>query len=92
MYTYNDGGAGALVALYLVLIPLLLIIALVGYIVGSFFLMKVFEKAGVQGKWRAWVPGTDGAEWKVGEEVALEFSPDRAWSFAPPGAPPGPAS
>jgi hypothetical protein len=26
------------------------------YILSSIFLMKIFEKAGVQGKWRAWVP------------------------------------
>ena len=32
------------------------IIAIAGYIISSFFLMKIFEKAGVQGKWRAWVP------------------------------------
>ena len=53
----NDyDGYGALIAFWLILAPILLILALVGYIVGSFFLMKVFEKAGVQGKWRAWVP------------------------------------
>lgn len=26
------------------------------WVVTSFFLMKIFDKAGVQGKWRAWVP------------------------------------
>ncbi|MDE0547216.1 large exoprotein [Microbacterium sp. C7(2022)] len=51
-----DYGYGGLVALWLVLIPLLLIFALAGYIIGAIFLMKLFEKAGVQGKWRAWVP------------------------------------
>jgi hypothetical protein len=33
-----------------------LIIGLAFYVVSSIFLMKVFEKAGVEGKWRAWVP------------------------------------
>ncbi|MGA7149754.1 MAG: large exoprotein, partial [Microbacterium sp.] len=53
---YDDYGNGALFALYLVLIPLLFLFAIAGYVIGSFFLMKIFEKAGVQGKWRAWVP------------------------------------
>ena len=35
---------------------LFLLIALAGYIIGAIFFMKIFEKAGVQGKWRAWVP------------------------------------
>jgi hypothetical protein len=52
----DNDGYGALIAFWLILAPLLLIFALAGYIIGSFFLMKVFEKAGVQGKWRAWVP------------------------------------
>jgi hypothetical protein len=59
MHLYNDdssGGAAAAVAFFLILIPLFLFLALVGYVISSFFLMKIFEKAGVQGKWRAWVP------------------------------------
>lgn len=53
----NDyDGYGAMIAFWLILAPILLIFALAGYIIGSFFLMKVFEKAGVEGKWRAWVP------------------------------------
>ena len=32
------------------------IFAIGAYILSSIFLMKIFEKAGVQGKWRAWVP------------------------------------
>ncbi|WP_292834075.1 large exoprotein [Microbacterium sp.] len=32
------------------------LIAVAAYAVTSFFLMKIFDKAGVQGKWRAWVP------------------------------------
>jgi Family of unknown function (DUF5684) len=54
-YDY-DGGAGGLIAFYLVLLPFLLILALAGYILTSIFLMKIFDKAGVQGRWRAWVP------------------------------------
>ncbi|WP_159500350.1 large exoprotein, partial [Microbacterium sp. 18062] len=54
---YNDSGSGAaVVALLLILIPIILLFAVAGYVIGSFFLMKIFEKAGVQGKWRAWVP------------------------------------
>ncbi|MCO5953220.1 DUF5684 domain-containing protein [Microbacterium yannicii] len=53
---YNDGsGAGALIA-WLVLAPLLFLFAIAGYIIASWFLMKIFDKAGVQGRWRAWVP------------------------------------
>ncbi|WP_045274144.1 hypothetical protein, partial [Microbacterium terrae] len=51
-----DYGYGAMVAFWLILAPILLILAIAGYVIGAFFLMKVFEKAGVQGKWRAWVP------------------------------------
>jgi hypothetical protein len=54
---YDDGaGAGAVLALLLLILPIILILALAGYIISSFFYMKIFEKAGVQGKWRAWVP------------------------------------
>jgi hypothetical protein len=38
------------------LLPFFLILAIAGYVLTSWFLMKIFEKAGVQGKWRAWVP------------------------------------
>ena len=53
---YDDGSGAAALAFLLILLPLFLLIALAGYIIGSIFLMKIFEKAGVQGKWRAWVP------------------------------------
>lgn len=33
-----------------------IILSIAGYVVYSLFMMKVFEKAGVEGKWRAWVP------------------------------------
>jgi hypothetical protein len=52
---YDGGGAGALIA-WLVLAPFLFLLAIAGYVIGSWFLMKVFDKAGVQGRWRAWVP------------------------------------
>ncbi len=53
MNDYSDGaGLAVLAGVYL----LFFIFAIAFYIVGSIFLMKIFEKAGVQGKWRAWVP------------------------------------
>ncbi|MCC4909671.1 large exoprotein [Microbacterium sp. cx-59] len=56
LYYDDSGSAAAAAALFLILIPIFLFIALIGYVISSFFLMKIFEKAGVQGKWRAWVP------------------------------------
>jgi hypothetical protein len=32
------------------------LIAVAFYVISSWFLMKIFDKAGVQGRWRAWVP------------------------------------
>lgn len=52
----NDAGTTAAVAAALIFGVFLFIVAVAAYVIGSFFLMKVFEKAGVQGKWRAWVP------------------------------------
>lgn len=49
-------GLSALYALMAVMGVIIFLVAVVGYVIGSFFLMKIFEKAGVQGKWRAWVP------------------------------------
>lgn len=34
----------------------LFLFAVVIYAVTAFFMMKIFDKAGVQGKWRAWIP------------------------------------
>ncbi len=50
---YYDSGvfAGLMAAA-----GLLLIVGIAGYVLTSFFLMKLFQKAGVQGDWRAWVP------------------------------------
>jgi hypothetical protein len=53
MYDYPDGAA---LALYAGLAIFWFIFAIGAYILSSIFLMKIFEKAGVQGKWRAWVP------------------------------------
>ena len=52
----DDYGVGGLVALWLVLLPFLFILAIAAYVITSWFYMKIFEKAGVQGKCRAWVP------------------------------------
>jgi hypothetical protein len=55
-FMYDDyDGVGGLVALA-ILLPFILVFAIAGYVLTSWFLMKIFEKAGVQGKWRAWVP------------------------------------
>ncbi|MDF2509392.1 MAG: hypothetical protein K0Q52_3251 [Microbacterium sp.] len=51
-YGYDGLSGGALVALILVYTILPLAI----YALYSWFYMRIFEKAGVQGKWRAWVP------------------------------------
>ncbi|WP_193752178.1 DUF5684 domain-containing protein [Microbacterium oxydans] len=51
-YGYDGLSGGAVVALILVYTILPLAI----YALYSWFYMKIFEKAGVQGKWRAWVP------------------------------------
>lgn len=50
---YNDSAA---LLAFVGLLVFMVILALAAYVVSSFFLMKVFDKAGVQGKWRAWVP------------------------------------
>ena len=48
-YGLSGGAAIALILLYTV-VPLAI------YALYAWFYMKIFEKAGVQGKWRAWVP------------------------------------
>lgn len=53
---YDPTGAATVLAFVLFLLPILFILIAVGYVLHSFFSMKLFEKAGVQGKWRAWVP------------------------------------
>lgn len=54
--TYYDDGSGAALAFLFLFLPILFLILIAGYVLGSIFFMKIFEKAGVQGKWRAWVP------------------------------------
>ncbi|WP_164878101.1 large exoprotein [Microbacterium enclense] len=55
---YYDYGAGdaASAAAFLILGLFGFLFAIVAYVISAFLLSKVFEKAGVQGKWRAWVP------------------------------------
>jgi len=50
---YYDTGFAAFLG---IVILFSFIFAIVGYVLTSLFLMKIFEKAGVQGKWRAWIP------------------------------------
>jgi len=50
---YYDTGAAAFLG---IMVLFSFIFAIAGYVLTSLFLMKIFEKAGVQGKWRAWVP------------------------------------
>jgi len=52
-YYYDSSGVAAFLG---IVILFSFIIAIAGYVLTSLFLMKIFEKAGVQGKWRAWVP------------------------------------
>jgi uncharacterized membrane protein len=54
--TYTDPSIAALAVAALVFAVIGLLFAVIYYVVSSFFYMKFFEKAGVQGKWRAWVP------------------------------------
>lgn len=51
--SYNDG---AVVAAALFFGFIFFLFAVLYYVLSSLFLMKIFDKAGVQGKWRAWVP------------------------------------
>lgn len=49
-------GSGA-VAGYLAFMAFMVIFSIALYVVTAFFMSKVFDKAGVKGQWRAWVPG-----------------------------------
>ncbi|WP_460776320.1 large exoprotein [Microbacterium sp. GXF7504] len=68
---YDDGSGAAFLAFLLILIPILLITALISYVISAFLLMRIFDKAGVQGKWRAWVPVYN---WLVFSKLG-DFSP-----------------
>ena len=50
-------NAGALIAAALLIGILSFIFAVATYVLSSWFLMRIFDKAGVQGKWRAWGVG-----------------------------------
>lgn len=49
-YYYYDPGAALLSSL------ISFVLGIAAYVLYAVFYMKIFEKAGVQGKWRAWVP------------------------------------
>jgi len=53
---YGSADSGAALALLAAIYGIVFVFAIIVYIISSIFLMKIFEKAGVQGKWRAWVP------------------------------------
>ncbi|MBN9173880.1 MAG: large exoprotein, partial [Microbacterium sp.] len=55
MNDYYSGSAASL-GLFIFLVFFWLIFAVAGYVLTAWFLMKIFDKAGVQGRWRAWVP------------------------------------
>jgi hypothetical protein len=52
--TYYD--ASAQLAAFIFLFVFWLIFAVGFYVLSAWFLMKIFDKAGVQGRWRAWIP------------------------------------
>jgi hypothetical protein len=54
-YDYGYSGAAAL-GIFVVVLIVLLLIGAAAYVVSSIFYNKLFEKAGVEGKWRGWVP------------------------------------
>ena len=56
MDDYSGGSAAAAAAALIVFAFFVFIFAVIGYVISAFFLMKIFDKAGVQGRWRAWVP------------------------------------
>ncbi|MCR2801586.1 MULTISPECIES: DUF5684 domain-containing protein [unclassified Microbacterium] len=51
-----DTDSAAVAVLALLGIGIGLLLAAGGYVLTSLFMMKIFDKAGVQGRWRAWVP------------------------------------
>ncbi|WCD92435.1 large exoprotein [Microbacterium sp. nov. GSS16] len=54
---YGDyGDYTAFAAIIGLVTVLLFIVGPIMYVISSIFMMKIFEKAGVVGKWRAWVP------------------------------------
>ena len=55
----NSGSmvGGGVLAGYLAILAFTFIFSIVLYVVSAYFMSKVFDKAGVDGRWRAWVPG-----------------------------------
>src|SRR3546814_412130 len=53
---YEPSGYAALFAFLAIFGLIFFFIFVIVYVIGAFFLMRLFDKAGVQGKWRAWVP------------------------------------
>lgn len=53
---YDPSYATGLYALVGIIWFFASIAGVIGYVISAFLLMKIFDKAGVQGKWRAWVP------------------------------------
>ena len=54
-YDYGYSGAAAF-GIFFAILGVLLLIGAAAYVVSSIFYAKLFEKAGVEGKWRGWVP------------------------------------
>ncbi|GAA2566686.1 DUF5684 domain-containing protein [Microbacterium binotii] len=54
-YDYGYSGAAAF-GIFFAFLGVFLLIAAAAYVVSSIFYNKLFEKAGVEGKWRGWVP------------------------------------
>ncbi|GEB95505.1 hypothetical protein PFZ49_09395 [Microbacterium lacticum] len=51
---YSDDGAVVAAALFAGFVGFLFAVAY--YVLSSLFLGRIFQKAGVDGQWRAWVP------------------------------------
>lgn len=54
-YDYGYSGAAAF-GIFFAFLGVFLLIGAAAYVVSSIFYNKLFEKAGVEGKWRGWVP------------------------------------
>lgn len=52
----TDSSANGMLFMALLTMVLSLAVGVLFYVVSAYFLSKVFDKAGVEGKWRAWVP------------------------------------
>ena len=61
MFTVSDLDGVIVGGFLAVFAGFFLVGGIIAYVVGSLFLMRIFEKAGVQGAWRAWVPGYNAA-------------------------------